>query len=190
METTFFTSDLHFGHTNILKYEDRPWDTVEEMNEGLIDNWNATVPPEGRTYVIGDFIMGKHAENLSIIKRLNGKKILIAGNHDKCWGGHKDFAKHKLKYVDAGIYWMADTTSAVFNSERVILCHFPKRATMTKYDTKFEKYHQTTDTTLLHGHVHSAWKVDAANKQINVGTDVWDFKPVSLEELESHWLLW
>lgn len=79
---TFFTSDHHFGHKNILEYEKdaRPFNTVEEMNEQLITNWNNTVRPKDIIYHLGDFAFGR--SNIDIAARLNGRKRLILGNHD------------------------------------------------------------------------------------------------------------
>ena len=80
----WFTSDTHFNHTNILKYEPntRPFATIEEMNETIISNWNKVVGEEDTIYVLGDFFMGLLTDIEPIFKRLNGKVILIRGNHD------------------------------------------------------------------------------------------------------------
>jgi calcineurin-like phosphoesterase family protein len=82
MTETWFTSDTHFGHKNILEYEKdaRPFDTVEEMNERLIANWNDTVRPKDIVFHLGDFAFG--AVNVAIADRLNGHKRLVMGNHD------------------------------------------------------------------------------------------------------------
>lgn len=78
----FFTSDLHFGHRNILKFCSRPWDTVEEMNEGLINNWNSVVKENDIVFNLGDFAFASNSTWKSILERLNGKHYLILGNHD------------------------------------------------------------------------------------------------------------
>ena len=82
MINTWFTSDTHFGHKNILEYEKdaRPFDTIEAMNEKIIENWNSVVKPKDIIYHLGDFAFGKH--NILLAKRLNGKKRLVMGNHD------------------------------------------------------------------------------------------------------------
>ena len=78
----WFTSDTHFGHRNILEYEKeaRPFETVEEMNEALISNWNDTVRPKDIIWHLGDFAFGR--SNVELAGRLNGHKRLIMGNHD------------------------------------------------------------------------------------------------------------
>lgn len=78
--TTWFTSDIHFGHRNIITHCSRPYTTVEEMNEALIFNWLRVVKPEDIIFILGDFSFEKHPEN--IFRRLSGTKVLIRGNHD------------------------------------------------------------------------------------------------------------
>ncbi len=82
MSNTWFTSDTHFGHTNILQFEPyhRPFETIKEMNEYLIHRWNDCVRPDDTIYHLGDFCFGKH--NLALASRLQGKKRLVLGNHD------------------------------------------------------------------------------------------------------------
>lgn len=85
MGQVFFTSDHHFGHQNIISYCARPWDSVEEMTEGLVEAWNETVHPDDLVYYLGDFAMGRIDDTLPIVGRLNGTKLLVPGNHDRCW---------------------------------------------------------------------------------------------------------
>jgi len=76
-------ADLHFGGENIIRYENRPFSSVEEMTQVLIDNWNAVVTEEDTVFVLGDFSTGQSKEqDASILKRLKGRKILVMGNHD------------------------------------------------------------------------------------------------------------
>ena len=78
----FFTSDTHFGHGNIIKFCDRPFEDVEEMNYKLIENWNNKVPNDGLVFHLGDFAWGGYDFWKSIRNQLNGDIILIKGNHD------------------------------------------------------------------------------------------------------------
>src|SRR6185503_2891509 len=82
MPEIYFTSDHHFGHANILTFEPeaRPFKTVEEMNEALVDRWNSVVKPNDMVWHLGDFAFGKH--NIAIAARLQGRKKLVLGNHD------------------------------------------------------------------------------------------------------------
>ena len=78
----FFTSDTHFNHANILKFCDRPFKNVEEMNETIIVNWNKVIGKDDTVFHLGDFCLGGSAEWTKILDRLNGKIHLIVGNHD------------------------------------------------------------------------------------------------------------
>lgn len=86
MTNKFVTADLHFDHRGIVKFINkdgtkvRPWDDVEEMNKALVINWNETVNPEDTVFVLGDFCINR--SGLRFVDQLNGKKILIKGNHD------------------------------------------------------------------------------------------------------------
>jgi calcineurin-like phosphoesterase family protein len=78
----FFTSDTHFGHTNILKYCDRPFSSTEEMDEEIIRCWNSVVKPDNIVFHLGDFAFGTIAQWETYRNRLNGHIHLILGNHD------------------------------------------------------------------------------------------------------------
>ena len=78
----FLISDSHFGHKNIIKYCNRPFDNVEDMNSTLIKNWNSVVDNEDYVYHLGDFGLGTKDELIAIGNKLNGHKILVMGNHD------------------------------------------------------------------------------------------------------------
>jgi len=86
MPSVFLTADTHFGHVNICKFTNydgsktRPWDDVAEMDEDMVQRWNATVGPKDKVYHLGDAVINR--KNLAIFDRLNGDKVLIKGNHD------------------------------------------------------------------------------------------------------------
>lgn len=81
--TDFVTSDTHFGHANIIKYSNRPFKDVYEMDEELIRRWNAKVPPGAVVYHLGDFAFATAKRIKEIIRRLNGRIRMFPGNHDK-----------------------------------------------------------------------------------------------------------
>lgn len=131
MIETWFTSDLHFGHKNILEYEKeaRPFDTLEQMHEVIIDNWNSKVRPNDVVYCLGDFAFGR--SNIEYAKRCNGRKKLVMGNHDTY------SASEYLNYFDklyGVVFW-----------ERCVLSHVPVHPSCLG------------DRWLLnvHGHLHS-----------------------------------
>lgn len=178
--TTFYTSDLHFGHGNIIDYSDRPFDSIEHMNEEMIVRWNETVLPTDEVYVLGDVALGKRTETVPLAGRLNGKKKLVRGNHDTCWCGHR-----KVRQSDIDLYAehfellpnIVEHTLA--NGIPVRLCHFPYSGDSHDED-RFTSHRPVNDGTwLLHGHVHEKFLRD--RWQINVGVDVWDFYPVNEE---------
>lgn len=79
----FFTADTHFGHEAMIRFENRPFRDVKDMEEKLVCSWNETVGPEDEIYMLGDFAFGDKEEITRLCRRLNGKKILVLGNHDK-----------------------------------------------------------------------------------------------------------
>ena len=104
MSKIFFTADQHFGHKNIIKYCNRPFSSVEEMNKVMIDRWNEVVGKDDTIYVLGDFIWTKKLQN-EILTALKGNIIIIPGNHD-----------YKVLSSIKQINW---------NQQRIILCHYP-----------------------------------------------------------------
>ena len=92
----FFTSDSHFGHANIIKHCNRPFSSVEEMDEHLISAWNSRVRPSDTIYILGDLIFRSTASPDSYLSRLRGKKHLILGNHDKGWIKKTDMPQYFL----------------------------------------------------------------------------------------------
>lgn len=86
MPAVFLVSDTHFGHVGVTRFlrDDgtklRPWDNVEEMDEEMVKRWNETVRPNDKVYHLGDVVMNR--KSLGILRRLNGDKVLIKGNHD------------------------------------------------------------------------------------------------------------
>lgn len=190
--TTYFSSDLHFSHKNILTLSGRPFASVEEMNEAIISRWNGTVRDDDTVWVLGDVAMGSIADSLALCARLNGNKILLCGNHDRAWAGwqqHRPGKKQNWakRYVDEGGF---DTVldgrtvptiglSCDEGVTTVQLCHFPRTGDHTE-EERYKSWRPADEGGwLVHGHVHEMWRVDEKNRQINIGTDVWSFCPVS-----------
>ena len=99
----FFTADTHFGHANIIRYVNRPFNNVNLHDKTLIDNWNMVVEPGDRVYHLGDFGFGPPFSLINILKQLNGEKFLIKGNHDRlnksitdCFAFVKDYYELKI----------------------------------------------------------------------------------------------
>jgi len=183
----YFTSDQHFYHENVIKYCNRPFSSVEEMNQILIKNWNNTVGPDDIVYCLGDFSMAFRSVEM-FSQALNGVKYLVPGNHDFCHSYHKKSRNEEgrqkwiQKYTDNGWTVLPEQTILELPDVGTInLCHFPYVADVD-YNDKYSKWRLNDDGNwLICGHVHQNWKV--YNNMINVGVDVWDFKPVSIEEI-------
>lgn len=175
---TWFTSDHHFGHANIIKYCNRPFNSVAHMNAVMEATWNAVVEPEDIVFYLGDFAM-QPALVAEILPRLHGTKTLIAGNHDKCHGGAEKWIEF---YLTAGFESIQRQLEMEIANETVLLHHFPYRNESDPSQKYFGSRPVDRGQWLIHGHVHDRWKV--SNRQINVSVEPWDFKPVSFEELE------
>lgn len=169
----------YFGHANILKYCSRPWPDVESMNEGLVERWNSRVGPEDTVYHLGDFAMGGKG-NLKWRRRLNGKIILIKGNHD--WS--------KKIMLEAGFDEVHKSKTLYLPDEkvRIHLAHIPthipegpNRPQRTYSPSLIHKLDLNAYDYLLCGHVHQDWGRNG--KTINVGVDVSDFYPLTFAEL-------
>ncbi len=182
--TIFFTSDHHFSHKNIIQLCNRPFNSVEEMDEEMIKRWNSVVKTTDIVWYLGDFSLSiKPVENY--LHRLNGIKGLIPGNHDLCHKCHKKSESYIRKYRSLGfgiilaeVYDLIGDKDAK-DLEKISLNHFPFN---NGEDIRYQEYWPVNfGQWLLHGHVHNKWKVK--NKQINIGVDQWDFYPVSLDKI-------
>ncbi|MBQ9160901.1 MAG: hypothetical protein IJ122_06225 [Methanobrevibacter sp.] len=161
----YYTSDLHFGHKNILKWENRKCSTVDEMDKMLIDNWNSKVLENDEVYVLGDVsFYQKFDKNRELIQSLHGKKFLIKGNHDFGITKYcKDLFEKILPYME-----IKD------ENREVMLFHYPI----------FNWNKQQYGTYHCYGHVHSneEFQLNIKNS-FNVGVDVNNYFPVTLDEL-------
>jgi calcineurin-like phosphoesterase family protein len=178
-----WTSDLHFGHANIIRYCHRPYAGVREMNQDLVTRWNDTVGLDDEVWVLGDVAMGPIEESLELVRRLNGRKILVAGNHDRCWSGYGHKADRWIEtYRRVGFDeilqgWVPVTIGGV----DALACHFPYEGDSQDEDRFVPSRPPDEGRLLLHGHVHDRWRVNG--RQVNVGVDVWDYRPVTDDEV-------
>ena len=112
----YYVADLHFGHRNILSLCNRPFQTVEQMDQTLISNWNNTVSDQDEIYIVGDLFY-RSTQVETILKQLKGKKILIFGNHDIQWINDDLITK----YFSSVHQWLEITDQ----HQRVFLAHYP-----------------------------------------------------------------
>lgn len=182
MTGVWLTSDTHLAHEKIVRLSNRPFGTVEEMTEAIVERWNRVVRPDDQVWHLGDVGMGKLAGFAPVLRRLNGRKHLITGNHDEVWPGHREAYRVQRAWLEH-----FDTVQA-YGRRRiagmdVLLSHFPYRGSGDH--TPEERYPEyrfpDMGAWLVHGHVHGLWA--QRGRQINVGVDVRDFTPVSLDEI-------
>ena len=165
----YFTSDLHLGHRAAINMCERPFADVEEMNRTLIDNINARVKKHDTLYILGDIAHRCHVDDVNkMIAKINGKKILIKGNHDK-------------KYDPSLFEGIYDFLEVNFNGHSISLMHYP----MVEWPkSRHGSIH-------LHGHQHNKPEYNAEQKAMgklryDVGVDANHYCPVSLQEILEH----
>lgn len=162
----YFTADMHFGHKAIITMQNRPFETVEEMNRIILDNYNSVVKKDDTVYIMGDLCHHMRVEEADdIIGRMNGKKYLVKGNHDKNYDPRL--------FADIKEYMMISTYGKCF-----VLMHYP----MLSWPKK------NSGSIHIHGHIHAKSDYNEANraegiKRFDVGVDANDFMPVSARKV-------
>lgn len=161
MNNIFFTSDTHFGHKNIIRYCNRPFSSVEEMDVAMIERWNEVVGPSDTVYHLGDFSINNQSAQ-KYVGRLNGEIHLILGNHDK-----------KVKMLRPAFASINHYLELRYKSNPdIILFHYA----MTVWN---KKHHGAWH---LYGHSHGNLP-DQMNKSIDVGVDTNNFYPYHFDEV-------
>ncbi|MEK8128069.1 phosphoesterase [Paenibacillus filicis] len=161
MPNVFVISDHHFGHKAIIDFESRPFTSVEDMTETMIEKWNAVVKPEDKVFHLGDFSFLNLEKTKAIVARLQGYKTLVLGNHDRgrsrSWwleAGFDEVSEYPLVY--GGFFFLS---------------HEPM------YMNKHMPYVN------IHGHIHGQ-KYEGV-QYVNVSVELWDYTPVSFESIKS-----
>jgi calcineurin-like phosphoesterase family protein len=166
---TFFISDTHFHHSNIIKYCNRPFNDAVEMNKTIIKNWNAVVKPDDLVYHLGDFCFGRENYHFdSVFNQLNGKIVFIEGNHDKLARQNKyKFYNYHYGYHEAYV-----------GDQLIVMSHYPM--------VTWNKKHR--GAIMIHGHCHYNLPIGRKESQelgkiLDVGVDGNNYKPYSYDEL-------
>ena len=173
----FFTSDLHLGHENCIRLCNRPFSSIEEMDETLIENWNRKVTGKDTVYILGDLIYRNQKPPEEYLRRLRGKKHLILGNHDRGW--IRSCQTEQFFESVNNLLYVAD------GKRQYTLCHYP----MMSWPHIMRCY-------MVFGHIHGNtdadyWPLIQANERmLNAGVDVNHFEPVTFEEMEANNLLY
>lgn len=155
----WLTSDTHFFHANIIGYCKRPFADVAEMNATMAERWNKRVRPEDTVYHLGDFALTKVEIFAEFRKQLQGNIILIRGNHDR-FG--------KSRGGDLGMTVVETDAELKVGDRTFVLGHRPQFEPLAPNEIR------------LCGHVHEHWLVRKG--VLNVGVDLWDFRPISFDE--------
>lgn len=163
---TFFTSDLHFHHANVIQFCARPFGSVEHMNEVLVENWNTVVSDKDHVWMLGDFSFGTYEQTAEILNELRGHKHLIVGNHDRKGRADKLFNRDwKQWFVEKHDYLRLKV-----DGYKLVLCHFPFASWERGYIN-------------LHGHVHSLAGYKHKWYQYDVGVDANGYTPILLDDV-------
>jgi calcineurin-like phosphoesterase family protein len=166
-----FTADLHVFHKNIIKYARRPFNSVEEMNDTILNNWNSQVKPGDNVYILGDISFGHHEETEEFIKKLNGNLFLVRGNHDRILRGPL------TQYFE----WVRDLAEILIpdnehphEKQKIILCHYAMKVWNQSH---FGSWH-------CYGHSHGTMPDDPNSLSMDVGMDCNNFFPFSYEQIK------
>ena len=173
----YYISDLHFGHANVIKFDGRPFQSVEEMDKTLIDYWNARVTDNDDIYIIGDLCYRSSKYPDWYLRQLKGKKHLVLGNHDGTISKNVNYRKFFVE-VDNMLYIkdkFGDTEVGIH------LCHYP----LVEWNSYFRgSWH-------IYGHIHNS-KNEAyeimryKDKALNAGCMINNYMPVLFTELVSN----
>lgn len=190
----WFTSDWHFGHANIIKYQPNRLqefdlegadDPIMKMNEMMVRQWNSQVAPDDHVWFLGDFGMGKIEHSLSYVSRLNGVIDVILGNHDRPHAiasrGEEKRAMWTERYLEAGFNSLQIDAAMEIDGIPVIMNHFPYSGDHSE-EERYTNWRPKDDgKVLIHGHVHGLWQVNG--RQVNVGMDAHGGRLLSYDEV-------
>ena len=166
----FFTSDLHLGHRNIIQLCNRPFSSIDEMDQRFIEKWNEKVTDADTVYILGDLMFRNGKPPEEYLRQLRGKKHLIIGNHDRAW----------IKKCDLS-FWFESTSNLLYTTDgkhQLTLCHYP----MMSWPHMVRCY-------MVHGHIHTNtdakyWPLIQKNPlMLNAGVDINNFEPVTFDEM-------
>lgn len=170
MSLRWLTSDFHFGHHNVLKYDSRPFNTIEEMNETIVENWNKVVKKNHIVYLLGDISFLNKRLTFEYLNRLRGQIVLVRGNHDNIFN-----LSTIKKYSNGNIIDMTDISSVYLNGELYILYHYPRQC--------MNQIHVGSPQWLIHGHNHMGELINWEKKEINVCINKHNYFPINENEL-------
>lgn len=173
-DKVWFTSDLHFWHKNICKYCNRPYNTIEEMNQSIIDNWNSVVKEDDTVYLLGDMGFCGIEKLRSLISQLKGHIILVQGNHDSDKAVNRLIEEGLIEGV-ATLCYITITGDEECPDQDLTLCHFPM----------IDWYNKEKGAWMIHGHQHQLPNTPScSHAHWDVGLDKNNMMPISFEQLK------
>lgn len=175
----YFTSDTHYWHKHIIGYCQRPYPSVEAMNEGMIERWNARVNQDDEVWFLGDFAFCGTTKAREIFDRLKGRKHIVLGNHDYQSAKKLPWeSMHDYKLIRPHVEYQDDEGEIKQTPHPIILCHFP----ILSWDGMAHgSWH-------LHGHCHGSL-ADSGALRWDVGVDPNGMDPISLPEIQQRMAL-
>ena len=173
-DKVWFTSDLHFWHKNICEYCGRPYDSIEEMNQGIVANWNSVVKEDDTVFVLGDLGFCGIEKLRPLMSQLKGKIFLIQGNHDSDKVVNKLYEEGLIKDYFKLLEVTIITDEDCLN-QPLTLCHFPM----------IDWYNKEKGSWMIHGHQHQLPKTPSCSpKHYDVGLDKNGMTPINFEQLK------
>lgn len=171
----FFSSDHHFFHKNVIQYTNRPFSGIEEMNEAMIQNHNKVVSPQDIVYFVGDFAFTSDEDAVvNILRKMNGEKHFVVGNHDKIMFKDKIRKQFNSFSTSAHKEIYVPDEAARGGKQAITLCHYAMRVWNKSHHGAFH----------LYGHSHGSLPDDKRSRSIDVGVDCWDFTPISYDSIK------
>lgn len=195
MPDVWVTSDEHYWHKAIRDLSQRPFASDEAMAESFVARHNKRVQADALTIHAGDFCFGPRDDGRmrELLAALNGRHVLVAGNHDRCSVTATNGWAHQKAYLDAGFEAVVDSMTLTLpdvskkevpggaQRRKVLVSHFPYAADHTDKARYSQFRFKDEGQWLVHGHVHGAYKV--RDRGVNVGVDVWDYSPVNVHDI-------
>ncbi|KAF3884334.1 MULTISPECIES: metallophosphoesterase family protein [Nostocales] len=166
----WFTADTHFGHKNILEYTNRPFSSIEEMDETLIENWNSKVSSSDRVYHLGDVGLCSPNKLRKILERLNGNIYLIRGNHDKS----AEACKERFEWIEDYYELTVQDSEESQGKQLIVLLHYAMRVWQASH---YGTYH-------LYGHSHGQLPDDPTLLSFDVGVDCHNYTPINYDDVK------
>lgn len=189
-EIDFVTSDHHFGHARIIELAERPFSSLEAMHSELIAAWNRLVGPDDVVLHFGDLALGKREESIAVTAALNGRKLLVPGNHDTISSVYRCSAAHKQRTRDLldqyGWEVLPEYLIGTRNGHRILASHYPYRGDSQEEERHVEARPVDAGLPLIHGHTHDR-EYGVHGRMFHVGVDGNGFAPVPMTTIDE-WL--